>query len=57
MKTLYEKVMQIYPELVIQDFDEMIILQNDADGNGDYIKAWGHPTLAQPTPAQLAAIA
>jgi len=29
-------------------------LQND--GNGDYIHTWNHPTLAQPTQAQLDAI-
>lgn len=30
-----------------------IHLQNDSDGNGDYIKFWTHPTLTQPTQAQL----
>jgi hypothetical protein len=24
------------------------------DGNGDYIKAWSHPTLPRPTDEQLA---
>jgi len=30
-----------------------IMLQNDSDGKGDYIKEWNHPTLAQPTNAEL----
>jgi len=55
--TLYEKIMSIYPELVISDFTTgTILLQNDSDGNGDYIKSWTHPTLTQPTQAQLDAI-
>ena len=53
--TLYEKIMKIYPELTIDDFASgIIILQNDSDGNGDYIAKWEHPTLARPTDEQLA---
>jgi hypothetical protein len=33
-----------------------IIVQNDSDGKGDYIKSWNHPTLTQPTQSQLDAI-
>jgi len=55
--TLYEKIMSIYPELVISDFTTgTILLQNDSDGKGDYIKSWNHPTLTQPTQEQLDAI-
>ena len=56
---LYEKIKSIYSELTINDFigfDATIQLQNDSDGNGDYIKSWTHPTLTQPTQAQLDAI-
>jgi len=56
---LYEKIKAIYPELQDSDFmgpDATIRLQNDSDGNGDYIKSWTHPTLTQPTQAQLDAI-
>ena len=53
--TLYEKIMAFYPELTTQDFLSVIRLQNDADGNGDYIKAWNHPTLPRPTDEQLGA--
>ena len=53
--TLYEKIKSIYPQLTDTDFGLFgtIKLQNDSDGNGDYIKSWNHPTLTQPTQAQL----
>jgi hypothetical protein len=51
--TLYDKIMALYPELQPQDFLTVITLQNDSDGRGDYIAAWNHPTLAQPTQDQL----
>ena len=52
--TLYDKIMALYPALTQQDFMTTITLQNDSDGKGDYIAAWDHPTLARPTPEQLA---
>lgn len=54
--SLYEKIMALYPSLTPEDFDitGTISLQNDSDGNGDYIKAWNHPTLARPTDEELA---
>ncbi len=33
-----------------------IVLQNDNDGNGDYIKEWNVSGVAKPTDAQLNAI-
>lgn len=51
--TLYEKIKAIYPELIDRDFVDTIRLQNDSDGRGDYIAAWDHPTLPQPTEEQL----
>jgi hypothetical protein len=51
--TLYEKIKSIYSELTDEDFLDTIILQNDMDGRGDYIAFWNHPTLTQPTQAQL----
>jgi hypothetical protein len=51
---LYEKIMTIYPNLTLQDFRTVIILQNDLDQKGDYIAKWEHPTLARPTQEQLA---
>ena len=52
--TLFEKIMALYPSLTQQDFLTVIQLQNDSDGNGDYIKEWNHPTLARPTDEELA---
>ena len=52
--SLYEKIIALYPELADYDFaDGDIILQNDSDGRGDYIKEWNHPTLAKPTDEEL----
>jgi hypothetical protein len=57
--TLYDKIITIYPELTNIDFLPIagtIFLQNDSDGNGDYIAKWEHPTLERPTDEQLAEI-
>ena len=54
--TLYEKIITLYPSLNMKDFmvtTGTIILQNDSDGKGDYIKSWNHPTLQKPTQQQL----
>ena len=54
---IIEKIKTIYPELTNADFSPVsgtILLQNDSDGKGDYIKEWNHPTLAKPTDEQLA---
>ena len=54
--TLYEKITTLYPDLTDEDFyphTGTIMLQNDSDGRGDYIREWNHPTLAQPTQEQL----
>ena len=52
MMNLYEKIMALYPELTQDDFMTTIRLQNDSDGNGDYIKEWNH-TLPKPTDEQF----
>jgi len=54
--TLYEQIITFYPELKPEDFLTVITLQNDSDGRGDYIKAWSHPTLPEPTQEQLDAL-
>ena len=51
--TLYEKIKSIYPQLTDKDFMTVITLQNDSDGQGDYIAKWEHPTLTRPTQTQL----
>lgn len=51
--TLHDKIRQLRPNLKDSDFLQSIILQNDSDGNGDYIKSWNHPTETQPTQEEL----
>jgi hypothetical protein len=53
---LIEKIIELRPNLTKEDFmiDGTIRLQNDSDGNGDYIKEWNHPTETQPTAEELA---
>ena len=53
--TLFDKIISLYPTLTPFDFgfNGTITLQNDSDGKGDYIAKWEHPTLKQPTQAQL----
>ena len=52
---MYDKLIKLYPELATFDFASGVIsLQNDSDGNGDYIKSWNHPTLPRPTDEELA---
>jgi hypothetical protein len=56
---MYEKIIALYPQLTDADFDPIngtILLQNNSDGKGDYIKLWQHPTLVQPTQEQLDAV-
>lgn len=53
---LYDKILAVRPNLTEDDFspDGTIVLQNDSDGKGDYIKSWNHPTETQPTAEELA---
>jgi len=53
--TLYEKITTLYPTLTKDDFrpEGTIMLQNDSDGKGDYIREWNHPTVTQPTQQEL----
>lgn len=56
---LWEKILQIYPDLTDVDFSTYrgtIHLQNDSDGRGDYVAKWEHPDYPQPTDEQLAEI-
>jgi hypothetical protein len=53
---LYEKILQIYSLLNPSDFLTVITLQNNSDGNGDYIAKWEHPEYPRPTDEQLASI-
>jgi len=51
--TLYEKIMEAYPELTMSDFTPhtgKINLQDDSDGLGAYIVKWEY---SKPIPAGL----
>jgi hypothetical protein len=55
--TLFEKIKQLRNTLTDEDFAPTtgtIVLQNDSDGKGDYIREWNHPTVTQPTAEELA---
>ena len=54
--TLYDKILAVRPNLTADDFAPdtgTIMLQNDSDGKGDYIKEWNHPTETKPTQQEL----
>lgn len=55
--TLSQKILHIYPELSSsQSFlDGTIIIQNDSDGLGSYIKEWNY-SEPRPTKEQLDAL-
>jgi len=58
--TLYDKILAVRSNLTADDFAPdtgTIVLQNDSDGRGDYIKEWNHPTETQPTQAELDGVA
>ena len=54
--TLYDKILAVRSNLTSEDFSPTngtIVLQNDSDGKGDYIKEWSHPTESKPTQEEL----
>ena len=55
---LVTKIKKVHPSLADDDLNnpEIIVLQNNSDGRGDYIAKWKHPTLAKPTQSQLDAV-
>lgn len=58
---LTEKIISIYPELADYNWvnammNDIILLRDDANSEGEYISVWNHPTLAQPTQEQLDAV-
>ena len=54
MATLVEKIKAARSKVTDADFIDYIIVQNDSDGKGDYIKSWNHPTETSPTDEELA---
>ena len=53
MATLVEKIKSARPNVTDTDFIDYIIVQNDSDGKGDYIKSWNHPRESRPTDEEL----
>ena len=54
MASLYTKV-KLYLEANSKTWDDTkVSLQNNSDGNGDFIASWTYDGLAQPTAEQLA---
>jgi len=53
MATLVEKIKSLRPNVTDADFMDNIIVQNNSDGNGDFIASWNHPTETQPTAEEL----
>jgi hypothetical protein len=53
--TLYKKIIALYPDLTANDFspEGTIILQNDSNGEGDYIASWNHPVHPMPDKEQI----
>ena len=54
MATFVEKIKAARSKVTDADFIDYIIVQNDSDGKGDYIKSWNHPTETRPTDEELA---
>ena len=51
---MFEKIINLYPELTEADFGIRGTIRLQDDGQGAYIAKWEHPTLARPTTEQLA---
>jgi len=54
--SLYDQIIEVYPELTDDDFISTIMLQDDSDGLGDFIAEWNYEkpipdglTLGKPT--------
>ena len=49
-----EIIKTIYPQITDQDFvNGTVVLQDDNNGKGAYLKEWNHPSLDKPTEEQL----
>ena len=55
---LVTKIKKVHASLSDDDLNnpKIIVMQNDLDGRGDYIKSWKHPSFAKPTQEQLDAV-
>ena len=51
--SIFDKIIEAYPELAenqLKAFEQVIVLQDDADGNGVFIAQWNYE---QPIPKGL----
>jgi hypothetical protein len=39
---LYETIISVYPELTELNFEKLVVLQDDSDGVGAYIREWNY---------------
>ena len=49
--SLAEKIQALHPEITSLDF--VTVIKVEDHGSGPYIREWNHPTIAQPTQAEL----
>jgi hypothetical protein len=57
MKTLYEKIITLYPGIKTEDNRlNGVVLRNDSDDRGDYIETWDNTEYTQPTQEELDAV-
>jgi hypothetical protein len=57
MKTLYEKIITLYPGIKTEDnLLNDVVLRNDSDDRGDYIETWNNTEYTQPTQEELDAV-
>lgn len=49
---MWDKIIEVYPELEGQEAElfakNIVVIQDDSDDKGPYIKKWSHPTLSKP---------
>jgi hypothetical protein len=51
--TIVEKIKALYPQIEDDAFVSLIIVQDDSDGKGPYLKEWAYPGIPRPTDKQL----
>ena len=57
--TLFHKIQALYTDIDLnaEILKDNVILQNDMDGNGEYIKTWNVSGKSKPTTSQLNGVA
>ena len=52
--SLSQQIQALHPEITSDDF--VTVIKVEDDGSGPYIREWNHPTITQPTEAELASV-